>query len=262
MEKRIHRKGCGIAYEYLPGSRPLTVVLVHGYGLHRAMWSPQVTFLLEQGYPVINIDVRGHGNSRPTDEFSVKLAAEDIRAVIDVEKPEQYLLCGLSMGAFVVQEYAFLFGGAAGYMLTGVTPLCIPYSAWEKKLLACSGPIMKYFYTWTGLKKAMSGGSVCTKPAMLSVERMFEDMDKREFLVSWKGFTTCLHEEALEFDAPLLVLAGERDTRGTIKKHLSDWQKHYPGCSVKTIPNAGHVANLDQPEQFNGMLLSFIHHCE
>lgn len=262
MEKHIHREGCKVAYEYLPGGHTITVVLIHGYGLHRAMWEPQVAFLQKKGYPVINVDVRGHGNSRPAGEFSVKLAAEDIQAIIDSERPEQYLLCGLSMGAFVAQEYAFLFGGAVGYMLTGVTPLCIPYPKWEKTLLAYSGPIMKHFYTWAGLKKAMSKTSTCTKPALLSVSRMFEEIEKEEFLISWKGFTTCLHEESFKFDAPILVVAGAQDTRGTIQKHLPDWQKHYPACTVKSISNAGHVANLDQPEQFNRILLSFINDCE
>lgn len=262
MEKFVNQEGCQVAYEHLPGSRTISVIFVHGYGLHRAMWKPQVAFLQENGYSVINIDVRGHGNSRPTSEFSVKLAAEDIHAIINVEKPAQYLLCGLSMGAFVVQEYAFLFGGAVGYMLTGVTPLFIPYPKWEKILLAYSGAMMQYLYTWKGLKKTMSKGSTYTKPALLRVAQMFEEIDKQEFLVSWKGFTTCLHEEPFKFDAPLLVVAGKQDTRGTIQKHLPDWQKHYPGCTVKTLPNAGHVANLDQPEQFNRMLLSFISHCE
>lgn len=260
MEKSIDREGCRVAYEILPGSRDITVVLVHGYGLCRDMWKPQIAFLQEKDYPVINIDVRGHGNSRPADEFSVKLAAEDIQAIIALEKSERYLLCGLSMGAFVVQEYAWLFGGAAGYMLTGVTPLCIPYPKWEKILLAYSGPIMKYFYSWKGLEKAMAKGSTCTKEALASVAEMFDRIGKEEFLVSWKGFTTCLHEEPLKFDAPLLVAAGEKDTRGTIQKHLPDWQKYYPGCSVITIPNAGHVANLDQPGRFNEVMYSFINH--
>lgn len=262
MEKYISRKGCNIAYESLPGSHTITIILVHGYGLHRAMWVPQVEFLQRNGYPVINIDVRGHGSSRPTDEFSVRLAAKDMQAIIDSEGPAQYLLCGLSMGAFVVQEYAFLFGGAVGYMLTGVTPLLTPYPKWETTLLAYSGSMMKWFYTWRGLKRAMSKGSTYTKSALLRVGQMFEETEKQEFLVSWKGFSTCLHEEPFQFDAPLLVVAGEQDTRGTIQKHLSDWQTHYPGCVVKTIPNAGHVANLDQPEKFNKILLSFVNECE
>lgn len=262
MEKYINRKGCKIAYDYLPGIQSITIILIHGYGLHRRMWEPQVKFLKEKGYPIINIDVRGHGNSRPTNEFSVKLAAEDIQSIVDSENLHKYLLCGLSMGAFVAQEYAFLFGGAIGYMLTGVTPLFTPYPKWEKALLTYSGPIMKYFYSWKGLKKAMTKGSTYTESAVLSVSKLFEEIEKQEFLVSWKGFTTCLHEESFKFDTPLLVVAGEKDTRGTIKKHLLDWKKHYPNCTVKTISNAGHAANLDQPDQFNDILLSFINSCE
>ncbi len=166
------------------------------------------------------------------------------------------------MGAFVVQEYAFLFGGATGYMLTESTPLMMPYPKWEKTLLSLSSAIMEYLYTWKGLKKAMSKGSAYTKQALLSIAQMFEEIDKQEFLVSWKGFTTCLHEEAFKFDAPLLIVAGEQDTRGTIQKHLPDWKVLYPDCMVKTIPNAGHVANLDQQDLFNKLLLSFINDCE
>lgn len=261
MEKQIARSGCKVAYEHIPGSRPGTVILLHGYGLHRAMWEPQVASLREAGYSVINIDVRGHGGSRPTEAFSVKLAAEDVHAIVEQERPGPFLLCGLSMGAFVVQEYAFLFGGAAGYMLTGVTPLFTPYPLWEKKLLAYSGAIMKYSYTWNGLKKAMTKGSAFTEPAARTVAQMFDDIGKEEFLVSWKGFTTCLHEENHSFDAPLMVLAGEQDTRGSIRKLLPEWARHYPGCSVETIPNAGHVANLDQPDAFNRHMLAFAERC-
>lgn len=262
MEKLINRAGCKIAYEYFPGNQDTTIVLVHGYGLHRDMWQPQVEFLRENGYSIINIDVRGHGNSRPTKDFSVKQVAEDIHAIINLEQPKKYLLCGLSMGAFVLQEYAFLFGGSLGYMLTGVTPLFMAYPKWEKMLLSLSGTIMKYFYTWKGLKKAMVKGSAYTKLAQLSIAKMFEEINKEEFLVSWEGFASCLHEEKFTFDAPLLVVAGEKDTRGTIQKHLPYWQDHYPDCMVKIIPNAGHVANLDQKDEFNKILLSFINYCE
>ncbi len=261
MEKYLHRAGNTIAYEQLSGSRAVTVILVHGYGLHRAMWAPQVACLQEHGYPVINMDIRGHGGSRPTRAFSVRLAAEDLQALVDAEKPGQYLLCGLSMGAYVVQEYALFAGGAAGYMLTGTTPLFMAYPKWEKALLASSGAMMRRLYTWQGLKKAMVNGSAQTAPAREKLAQMFEEMNRDEFLVSWQGFSTCLHEEEFVFDAPLLVVAGEQDTRGTIRKHLAAWPRLYPDCWVVTIPHAGHVANLDQPEPFNRLLLSFAGDC-
>jgi pimeloyl-ACP methyl ester carboxylesterase len=261
MEKYIQHDGCKVAYEYMCGSQPLTIILLHGYGLDRTMWMPQEKWLQAKGFPVINVDVRGHGNSRPTADFTVKLAAQDVKAIIERENLSRYIVCGLSMGAFVAQEFAFSFGGAAGYMLAGVTPLCVPYSRWEKKLLAWSGSMMKYLYSWQTLKKAMAKGSTFTKPARAMVMQIFDKIDKAEFLISWKGFTTCLHEEAFSFDAPVLVVVGKRDTRGTIQKHLPDWQKHYRHCTVKILPDAGHVVNLDREEEFNRILLDFIEKC-
>lgn len=61
----------------------------------------------------------------------------------------------------------------------------------------------------------MAKGSTYTKLALLRVTQMFEEIDRQEFLISWKGFTTCLHEESFQFDAPFQVVAGEQDTRGT-----------------------------------------------
>lgn len=261
MEKTIECQGCQVAYQYLRGEAPLTIILLHGYGLHRDMWQPQIELLQQQGYPALAIDIRGHGKSRPTTSFTVRLAAEDLAAIIQAEQLEHYLLSGLSMGAFVVQEYALLFGGAQGYMLTGVTPLCLPYAAWEKWLLGKSGAMMRYLYSWQGLKKAMAKTSTATDAAREQLVRMFDEMNKQEFLVSWQGFTTCLHEADLQFDAPLLVVAGEEDSRGTIKQHLPDWQQHYPGCQLQTIAGAGHVANLDQVDEFNQLLLDFIARC-
>ncbi|MDR0848272.1 MAG: alpha/beta hydrolase [Propionibacteriaceae bacterium] len=259
MEKQIVRPGCDVVYDVLPGTEDVTVVLLHGYGLHGGMWTPQIASLQSQCYPVITIDVRGHGKSRPTADFSVALAANDVHAILDAEGVERPVLCGLSMGAFVVQEYAFQHGGATAYVLTGVTPLCIPYATWEKTLLAWSGPMMKYLYTWNSLKKAMAKGSTSTQEARAIVAQEFDEANKSEFLVSWSGFATCLHEEpGFTFDAPLLVMAGEQDTRGTIKSHLPDWERHYPGCEVRTIPGAGHVANLDQPATFDTLLGSFL----
>lgn len=262
MEKYIQRPGCRLAYEQWPGTRGICAILIHGYGIDRSVWQPQIGCLREQGYAVINVDVRGHGRSRPAAEFSVLLAAEDLRAVIEAEQPGPYLLCGLSMGAFAAQEYAFRFGGAAGYLLAGATPLFMPYPRWEKTLLAWSGAMMNCLYTWPALKRAMVGGSAETEPAQQELRRMFQQMNKREFLISWQGFTDCLHQEEFQFDAPLLALAGERDTRGTILKHLPDWQRLYVDCAVKLIPGAGHVVNLDQPQAFNSLLLSFLADCE
>lgn len=261
IQKTLKREDCILVYDVSPGERPAVAVLIHGYGVHRGMWKLQVKALREAGYPVINMDVRGHGASRPTKNFSVRAAAEDLNAIIQAEQCSKVVIVGLSMGGFVTQEYAALFGGALGYLVVGTTPMFMRYAKWEKLALQYSGLIMKYLYTWKSLKKAMAKGSTFTPAAYKETMDMFGRMNKREFLISWQGFSTCLYERKIRLDAPLLMVCGDEDTRGTIKKHLADWPVQYPGCTVKTIPRAGHLANLDAPETFNKILLSFIKSC-
>ncbi len=128
VQKTLARDDCLLAYDYWPGERAVTVVLLHGYGVNRSMWQPQVEVLRDSGYPLINIDVRGHGASRPTKSFSVRAAAEDLQAILTAEHNPPTVIAGLSMGGFVTQEYAALFGDALGYMVIGVTPMFMRYA--------------------------------------------------------------------------------------------------------------------------------------
>ena len=55
---------------------------------------------------------------------------------------------------------------------------------------------------------------------------------------------------------PTLVLWGEDDRRSPIKvaEQLYD---AIPGAKLGIIPNAGHVCNMEQPEEFNAQVRRF-----
>ena len=140
-ETRVVRSdGCRVAYDCRQGEGP-EVVLLHGYGLDRTMWAPQLAAL--EGWTVLNLDIRGHGDSRPCADFSIPQAAEDLRAVLVKERCRAPVLVGLSMGGYVVQEYAWQFGGCAGYLVAGATPILLDcYSGWERAGLRASTPLL------------------------------------------------------------------------------------------------------------------------
>ena len=56
---------------------------------------------------------------------------------------------------------------------------------------------------------------------------------------------------------PTLVLWGERDEVTPIE-HSRQIADSIPGAVLKTIPDAGHIANIDQPEAFNRHLAEFL----
>ncbi|MFA5629417.1 MAG: alpha/beta hydrolase [Dehalococcoidales bacterium] len=258
MQKYLEIDGCNVSYDLTGANHASAVVLIHGYGVNRKMWQPQLSAL--QDYRVINIDVRGHGLSRPCPDFTVKKAAADLFAILSAENCKDAVLVGLSMGGYIVQEYAADYGKAKGYMVIGATPIFIPYPKWEKTALKYSAALFN-IYPWETLKKQMAKASALNTDARKSLYAMFSEMTKKEFVASWNGIATCLNERDVKFDAPLLVGCGEFEKTGTVKQHLKDWPQYYKGCRTEIIAGAAHVVNMDNPEGFNRLMLEFIKKC-
>jgi pimeloyl-ACP methyl ester carboxylesterase len=68
-----------------------------------------------------------------------------------------------------------------------------------------------------------------------------------------------LHEEPnYRIMKPLLLVHGERDNLGNIKKDAPKWAARDPHCHYVVIPDAGHCSNQDNPEFFNRTLLEWL----
>lgn len=258
-QRKINGYLCDTNYYINDLKTDLTLVFIHGYGVDSAMWTPQIEYFSER-YSIINIDVRGHGNSKPCKDFSVRLAAEDVYNIILKEEIQNYLLIGLSMGGYIIQEFAHNYGKAKGYLIAGSTPIFLPvYTPFEKWMLRHSVALMN-LYPWDLLKKEMTKACASTPEAREIFRTMINKFSKKEFVSSWSGINTCLREVKFQFDAPVFIGCGENDKTGTIKKCMKYWSDYYPGCKTFSIENAAHVANLDSPGSFNQVLENFIQH--
>jgi pimeloyl-ACP methyl ester carboxylesterase len=81
------------------------VVLMHGGGQTRHSWSGAVEPLRDAGYFVVNVDLRGHGDSgwSPDGEYSPALLAGDLRTVMaDIAGPAAWV--GASMGGMTAMQ--------------------------------------------------------------------------------------------------------------------------------------------------------------
>jgi pimeloyl-ACP methyl ester carboxylesterase len=69
-----------------------------------------------------------------------------------------------------------------------------------------------------------------------------------------------LHEESdYRIPVPFLLVHGANDRLGNIRKLAPTWPQAEPQSEYAVIPNAGHVANMDNPQVFNQLLLDFLH---
>jgi pimeloyl-ACP methyl ester carboxylesterase len=81
------------------------VVLLHGGGQTRHSWSAAVEPLRDAGYFVVNVDLRGHGDSgwSPDGQYSATRLAGDLRTVmVDIAGPAAWV--GASMGGMTAMQ--------------------------------------------------------------------------------------------------------------------------------------------------------------
>jgi pimeloyl-ACP methyl ester carboxylesterase len=84
-------------------------------------------------------------------------------------------------------------------------------------------------------------------------------LSKQQFIAIWNGVITCLHDEpGYKMTQPLLLVHGDDDWTGDIKKIASQWAAATPNCQYEVIPNARHFAILDNPDFFNHLVVSFL----
>jgi pimeloyl-ACP methyl ester carboxylesterase len=83
-------------------------------------------------------------------------------------------------------------------------------------------------------------------------------VSKAEFFPIWMATATCLHPEPnYRIEAPLLLTRGEHDKLGNFAKAMPIWAKR-DGARYEIIPDAGHLAQQDNPDYFNKVLLEFL----
>jgi len=101
-------QGRNIAYDLVgPDSAP-TVCITHSLASDGGSWAEQVPVLLQAGFRVLRIDMRGHGGSDPApgDHYAMKDLAGDVATVLDALSISRTHYIGLSIGGMLGQAFA------------------------------------------------------------------------------------------------------------------------------------------------------------
>jgi pimeloyl-ACP methyl ester carboxylesterase len=216
--------------------------------------------VVAQRYRVLNWDVRGHGRSQPMGEpFSLALAVEDLLALVDGLGVEKAVFVGHSNGTYISQELAFRHPERVQALVIA-DGTCITWerSAFENWIIHVSGDLMALF-PYETLKKAGLSQVSAVKAVQDYTYRAYSQLTKKDFLAIWNGITGSLHAKpGYVITQPLLLVHGESDLMGDIKKIAPAWAKRAPNCQYVVIPHARHFAVLDNPQFFNQCLMQFL----
>jgi pimeloyl-ACP methyl ester carboxylesterase len=214
------------------GATPL--LLTHGFSASSAMWEPNIT-ALSAARQVITWDIRGHGTTDAGDDqarYSTQASVADMAALLDACGIARAVIGGQSLGGFLsLRFYLEHPDRVAGLVLTDTGPGYRRDEArqqWNDRAIAWGGRLERD--SAPGMARAARG--------------ILTQRDARVI-------------DALpNITIPALVLVGAQD-----KDYLGAAEymaAKLPNAVHAVIPDAGHSANIDQPDLFNQQVLAFL----
>ena len=246
------------------------VVLIHGWPLSDAMYEYQYAALVEKGYRVIGITLRGFGLSdKPGGKYDYDVFADDIKVILDRLRLIDATIGGFSMGGATVIHYVAkykaahvaklaLFGAAAplwtkqpdfrhglwtkedvtGLITLNNTNRPLLFETFGKIFPANETSVSPGHGAWLGTIQAQA-----SPYAMGEALKTLRDADLREDLKNINIPTLILHgklDKICSYDLAEQMHAGISNSR------------------LVAFEKSGHALFIEEPEKFNTELIRFV----
>jgi 3-oxoadipate enol-lactonase len=249
----------GVSLKYWTGGQPSAplVVFTHGALIDHQEWDATLPRVGEH-FRLLAWDMPGHGLSRPA-AFSMPDAEEDLLALLDALQVEQAVLVGHSLGGNLHQELVFHHPERVKAMVClDCTWNFQKLTRLEEFSLSLADPIFK-LYPYRLLIDQSLAMTATSKTSQETLRPAVQLHTKGEFIRILMAGSVCLHyEPGYVTGKPLLLILGDKDATGNIRKAMPAWAKVEPDCQLVIVPNAKHAVNLDAPEVFHHALMDFL----
>ena len=238
------------------------VLFVHGFPLDRAMWRHQLAGLSR--WKRIAPDLRGMGESGPgSGEYSMGRYADDLVAVLDAVGVSQAVVCGLSMGGYILFDLLRRYPERVrAAVLCDTRPQSDSVDARRSRdtLAALAGERGADAVGEQMLPGLLAPSTLADQPEVMSQCR---DMARRCSVPGMVGALRAMRERPDStpllgsIRVPTLVVVGA-DDRVTPPAVAEAMAQAIPGARCAVIPGAGHVAPLEQPLAVSRVLSDFL----
>ena len=230
-----------------------TTLFVHGSGGSHGVWKSQAR--LGSDYPVVSLDLSGHGES---DDVDADPGGEALAAYVDdvvavARETDARVLVGNSLGGAVAMTLALERDlSLDGLVLTGT---------------GARLSVLEDLLVWLeeDFERAVE--------FLHEPDHLFHDPDQRDLelskasmyetgqAVTSRDFQTChrfdIRDELGDIDVPTLAVGGEYEGL-TPRRYHGYLAEQIPECRVTVVDDAAHLAMLERPEAFNDAVEAFL----
>ncbi len=231
----------------------------HSLACTLRMWEPQVAEFKDRWH-ILVYDTRGHGASEaPQGPYTLDMLAEDLKQLLEHLDIETTHYVGLSMGGMIGQTLVLKQPNLFDRVVladTGHAQTPETRKQWEERIRTAETKGMQPLVQGT-LERWFTEPFRNSQP---EVVKRIADLIQGTPVPGYVGCCQAIANltttaRLKDIQRPVLAITGEQDAAAPGTRYIGE---HVPGAKTVVIPQAAHIANLEQPEAFNRALREFL----
>jgi pimeloyl-ACP methyl ester carboxylesterase len=235
------------------------VLLLHAFPLHHAMWEPQIA-VLSTRFRVIAPDMRGFGESGPASPWTMDEAADDLNELLDRLQVADCAVAGVSMGGYTALPFWSKYPKRVRQLVLSNTRARADNDTEKRardEMIAAIEQHGAGILPDRMLPRLLKPNS--PPDVVRAVRAMIEQTNAPAAAYAVMAmrdradFSATLHK----MTCPALVVTGENDVIIRVEDSR-DMAAAIPGARFVTVPGSGHLSNIENPGEFNRVLLEFL----
>jgi 3-oxoadipate enol-lactonase len=255
--KKAKVNGIEINYEIHGREGAPWLVLSHSLACTVRMWDPQIE-AFKASYRILAYDMRGHGNSAaPAGAYSLDMLADDVIELMKALGIKRATFIGLSIGGMIGQTLALkqpsLFNGMV-LADTGHAQAPEAIKQWEERIRVAESQGMRALVAST--MERWFTEPYRERPEAKKIAELIANTPVAGYVGCGRAIMKLNTTARLkEIKGPVLAITGEQDGAAPGTRYIGE---NVPGAKLVIIPQAAHIANIEQAEIFNRSLREFL----
>ena len=240
------------------------LIILHGFLGSSDNWKTLATQYASNGFEVHALDLRNHGKSFHSDDFSYEIMVQDVLEYCLQNNLKTFDIIGHSMGGKVAMLFA------------------TTYDNWVRKLIIADIGTKFYEPHHQSILAGLNAVDFSKKPSRAIVDGIIHayisDFGTRQFLLKnlyWQSpdqlafrfnlsvFNNKINEigtalpENKKFDKTTLFIRGGTSNY-ILDQDFEGVKTHFPKAILETIPDVGHWLHAENPKVFLDLTLGFL----
>ena len=234
------------------------VVLIHGGSTHVGMWDDQFD-VLARHYKVVRYDVRGYGRSSSSQVGHSQW--HDLRKLLEHLGIERTHIVGLSLGGKIAVDFALEDPEKVDHLVLagpGLSGWQFEPAEWINEVRAAKEAGDKRAATEAWLRSPYLT-AIMEDPVLAERIRQISYDTEHSWVRNFRAvqLTPPAVERLSELKAPALLILGSRDANYA-HRIVDLIAGNAPSAQKIIVEGAGHMVNMERPEEFNRVVLDFL----